>query len=67
VRERRPLQGALNSIIVSRRGNIARVVDHASWLVDLLRSDRERFCDRTKEDALAWCGWWQTNNGASEP
>ena len=54
----RALQDALRGAIADRRGYVAWDVDHAGWVVDLLRPDRERFHGRTLEEALAWCLVW---------
>ncbi len=38
--------------------DLAATIARAGWLVDLLSPDRERFHDRTLEEALAWCLVW---------
>ena len=56
--EPRPLQDALKRAIADRRGYVAWDVDHAGWVVELLRPERERFHGWTLEEALALCLVW---------
>ena len=56
--EPRPLQDALKRAIADRRGYVDWDVDHAGWVVELLRPERETFHGRTLEEALAWCLVW---------
>ncbi len=53
--EPRVLQDALKAAIADRRGYVAWDVDHAGWVVELLRPERQAFHGRTLEEALAWC------------
>jgi hypothetical protein len=53
----RALQDALRSAVAIRRGSCSWDVDHASckWVVTLHSLEEQEFCDRTLEEALAWC------------
>jgi|GEM_PF-6333699 len=57
-RPSRALQDALRGAIADRGGYVAWDVDHAGWVVELLRPDRETFGGPTLEAALAWCLVW---------
>ena len=54
----RALQDALKGAIADRGGYAAWDVDHAGWVVGLLRPEREAFRGPTLEAALAWCLVW---------
>jgi transcriptional regulator with XRE-family HTH domain len=54
----RQLQDALKAAIADRRGYVDWDVDHAGWVVESLRPERETFRGRTPEEALAWCLVW---------
>ena len=54
----RALQDALKAAIADRRGYVAWDVDHAGWVVELLRPERQTFRGRTLAEALAWCLVW---------
>jgi hypothetical protein len=56
--EPRPLQDALKAAIADRRGYVEWDVDHAGWVVEPPRPEREAFRGRTLEEALAWCLAW---------
>ena len=56
--EPRALQDALRSAIADQRCYVAWGVDHAGWVVDLLRPEQECFHGRTPEEALDRCLVW---------
>ena len=56
----RALQNAPKAAIADRRGYVAWDVDHAGWVVELLRPERQTFHGGTLEEALAWCLVWLT-------
>jgi hypothetical protein len=54
----RVLQDALLLAINTRRGHCSWTVDYANWVVPLDSPERQKFCGRTLEEALAWCLEW---------
>jgi hypothetical protein len=54
----RAIQDALKRAIACRRSYVDWDVDHARWVVELLRPERELFYGRTLEEALARCLVW---------